>query len=126
MFQRQGDDWQAWNAALQRQLLHSQRFDGERRGSWDPDPLWGGYGGRVYSTAMAALCLEVYYRYLPLYGGKADAKEERWTDRPAMRRSAVGKQAERHLQWTWSMNGAKQSQFQQMVHRIWTAAGGGD
>ena len=37
-------------------------------GSWTPDGVWGGYGGRVYSTAMAALCLEVYYRYLPLYG----------------------------------------------------------
>ena len=35
-------------------------------GSWDPDTVWGGYGGRVYTTAMAALCLEVYYRYLPL------------------------------------------------------------
>ncbi len=84
IFQRQGNEWPAWNAALQRQLLHTQRFDGERRGSWDPDPLWGGYGGRVYSTAMGALCLEVYYRYLPLYGGKADAAEQRWTDRPAV------------------------------------------
>jgi hypothetical protein len=83
IFQRQSNEWPAWNAALQRQLLHSQRFDGERRGSWDPDPLWGGYGGRVYSTAMGALCLEVYYRYLPLYGNKARAAEERWTDRPA-------------------------------------------
>lgn len=81
IFQRQGSEWPAWNAALQRQLLHSQRFDGERRGSWDPDPLWGGYGGRVYSTAMGALCLEVYYRYLPLYGNKARTTEERWTDR---------------------------------------------
>ncbi|MCI0358607.1 MAG: hypothetical protein L0211_08995, partial [Planctomycetaceae bacterium] len=83
IFQRQGDEWPAWNAALQRQLLHSQRFDGERRGSWDPDPVWGGYGGRVYSTAMGALCLEVYYRYLPLYGEKASQQEARWTDRPA-------------------------------------------
>jgi hypothetical protein len=80
MFQRQGPEWEAWNAGLQRQLLHSQRFDGERRGSWDPDPLWGGYGGRVYSTATAALCLEVYYRYLPMYGeGRTPA--ERLTDR---------------------------------------------
>jgi hypothetical protein len=80
MFQRQGADWEAWNAALQRQLLYTQRYDGPRRGSWDPDPLWGGYGGRVYSTAMAALSLEVYYRYLPLYGGRNDV--ERLAERP--------------------------------------------
>jgi hypothetical protein len=83
LFQRQGEDWQSWNAALQRQLLHSQRFDGQRRGSWDPDPLWGGYGGRVYSTAMAALNLEVYYRYLPIYGDQDQQAAERLTDRPA-------------------------------------------
>jgi hypothetical protein len=83
MFQRQGKDWDAWNAALQRQLLYTQRYDGQRRGSWDPDPLWGGYGGRVYSTAMAALCLEVYYRYLPLYGSDAErmAERPRWLPR---------------------------------------------
>ena len=77
LFQRQGRDWEAWNAALQRQLLHSQQYNGPRRGSWDPDPLWGGYGGRVYSTALAALSLEVYYRYLPLH----ESPDARLTDR---------------------------------------------
>ena len=43
-----------------------QRTDGHLAGSWDADTVWGGYGGRIYSTAMATLCLEVYYRYLPL------------------------------------------------------------
>ena len=68
LFQVQGQAWQTWNAALQEQLLRRQRNDGEMAGSWDTDTVWGGYGGRVYTTALAAMCLEVYYRYLPLLG----------------------------------------------------------
>ena len=67
MFQLQGDYWRQWNEALQTQLLASQRTAGALAGSWDPDAVWGGYGGRIYSTSLSALCLEVYYRYLPLY-----------------------------------------------------------
>jgi hypothetical protein len=67
MFQVQGDSWHRWNEALQEALLSRQRTDGTLAGSWDPDTVWGNYGGRVYSTAMATLCLEVYYRYLPVY-----------------------------------------------------------
>jgi hypothetical protein len=67
MYQLQGDHWQQWNKALQQMLIKSQRKTGDLAGSWDPDTVWGGYGGRIYSTALATLCLEVYYRYLPLY-----------------------------------------------------------
>jgi hypothetical protein len=56
-------------------------------GSWDPDPLWGGYGGRVYSTAVGALCLEVYYRYLPTHGN-APIDPARLTDRPSWQPAA--------------------------------------
>ncbi len=66
MFQVQGPRWSQWNAAMQRHVLRAQRTDSHLAGSWDPDTVWGSYGGRVYSTAMATLCLEVYYRYLPL------------------------------------------------------------
>jgi len=68
MFQLQDADWMRWNQALKQRLLTTQlpAYD-EQAGSWNPDPLWGGYGGRVYSTAMSCLCLEVYYRYLPMY-----------------------------------------------------------
>jgi hypothetical protein len=67
MFQLQGNYWKTWNKAIQDSLLGSQRTDGQLRGSWDPDRVWGAYGGRVYSTALSCLCLEVYYRFLPLY-----------------------------------------------------------
>jgi hypothetical protein len=81
MFQRGGDDWNVWNKALQAALLDRQRADGDYAGSWDPDPLWGGYGGRVFSTAMGALCLEAYYRYLPVILDDAE-RELRLTNRP--------------------------------------------
>ena len=67
MYQLQGPKWDRWNQAMQSTLVPRQRTDGEAAGSWDPECIWGGYGGRVYSTAMSALCLEVYYRYLPVY-----------------------------------------------------------
>jgi outer membrane biosynthesis protein TonB len=80
MFQRQGADWRRWNEALQQELLARQRWDGSLAGSYDPDDQWGGYGGRVYSTALATLSLEVYYRYLPVHG--ANDEDARLTDRP--------------------------------------------
>jgi len=67
MYQLQGDHWRQWNQALTRQLVDSQTADGDLAGSWEANDVWGSYGGRIYSTALATLCLEVYYRYLPLY-----------------------------------------------------------
>ena len=66
-YQLQGVYWRRWNDALQRTLLASQEKNGPMAGSWAPDTVWGGYGGRVYSTSLSALCLEVYYRFLPMY-----------------------------------------------------------
>jgi hypothetical protein len=57
--------WRTWNDAMTSTLTKTQIRDGENAGSWDATCLWGGYGGRVYQTAMAAMCLEVYYRYAP-------------------------------------------------------------
>ena len=67
LYQLQGEHWNRWNSAITRTLTGSQYRDGPLAGSWDPDPVWGNYGGRVYSTALSCLCLEVYYRFLPLY-----------------------------------------------------------
>lgn len=67
MYQYGGDSWQAWNAALRDHLVRDQRKGGHATGSWDPRAPWGAFGGRVFSTSMSILCLEVYYRFLPLY-----------------------------------------------------------
>lgn len=66
LFQRQDQAWQVWNEALKSHLVSTQSVSGNMTGSWDPRCIWAGYGGRIYSTAMSCLCLEVYYRYLPM------------------------------------------------------------
>ncbi|MCP3913949.1 MAG: hypothetical protein GY711_00155 [bacterium] len=60
MMRMGGRHWKTWNAALKRAVLDSQRKDGDLKGSWDPIGPWGCAGGRVYSTAMMVMCLEVY------------------------------------------------------------------
>jgi hypothetical protein len=74
MYQYGGESWRKWNESLRDQLVAEQLQTGEHSGSWDPNGPWGAYGGRVYSTALSTLCLEVYYRFLPLYqmGGRYD------------------------------------------------------
>ncbi len=61
--QLDADEWTEWNHAMQRELLKTQRHGGPMAGSWDPTTVWGRVGGRVYTTAMATLCLESYYRF---------------------------------------------------------------
>jgi hypothetical protein len=67
MYHHGGEPWRRWNQALRDNLVADQRTDGEFAGSWNPRAPWGDYGGRVFSTALSTLCLEVYYRFLPLY-----------------------------------------------------------
>lgn len=64
MFQAGGDDWKRWNNVVRDHVAGLQR-PGEEcvRGSWDPQSQWGAYGGRIYTTALAVLTLEVYYRF---------------------------------------------------------------
>jgi len=51
-----------WNTRVRDVLLENQSKGGHHAGSWNPegDRLTG---GRVYTTALGALGLEVYYRY---------------------------------------------------------------
>jgi len=77
MFQAGGDKWTRWNTALKPTLVNNQckggPMDGSEQdldGSWHPNA--GNHGNvrkgmRTLSTALGALTLEVYYRYLPMY-----------------------------------------------------------
>ena len=67
MYQHGGKPWQDWNASVRDMLVELQVQSGPMSGTWDPNDEWGRYGGRLYSTALATLTLEVYYRLLPLY-----------------------------------------------------------
>lgn len=67
MYQHGGQPWADWNRIVRDTLVNEQRTSGPLAGSWDPKGPWGRYGGRLYSTALSTLTLEVYYRLLPLY-----------------------------------------------------------
>jgi hypothetical protein len=67
MFQTGGDRWKRWNESMKNTLLGTQCRGGDRDGSWDPVTWTDNHGGRVFTTAVGAMCLEVYYRYLPMY-----------------------------------------------------------
>jgi hypothetical protein len=65
-FQQQGPMWDAWNPAMKFTLVNSQKIGNPKDlgGSWDPTKgHTAEKSGRVLTTALMALCLEVYYRY---------------------------------------------------------------
>jgi hypothetical protein len=65
-----GPDWDQWNRQMRTVLIKTQCGDtGCANGSWDPQqgmPEWAAQGGRLMMTSLAALTLEIYYRYPPL------------------------------------------------------------
>ncbi|MCH8922467.1 MAG: hypothetical protein IIA67_04895 [Planctomycetes bacterium] len=72
-----GPKWKKWNDQMRPMLVKSQDHEGHQAGSW----FFGGAsdhgasrGGRLYTTAMAAMILEVYYRHLPIYQKAASLK----------------------------------------------------
>jgi hypothetical protein len=69
----QGKVWDKWNEKMREYLIMTQAKSGHEEGSWYfPGVDSGaGPGGRLYFTALAAMTLEVYYRYMPLYRTKS-------------------------------------------------------
>ena len=77
-----GREWERWNESLREELLLTQdATDGPARGSWAPTQRGPTdvSGGRLFTTVLSTLTLEVYYRYLPIYGWDGD---EAGTDGP--------------------------------------------
>ncbi len=65
-----GPEWhQQWNPKMRDMLIEMQVPQGKREaGSWDADSaIIGQHCGRLGTTCLALLTLEVYYRHLPLY-----------------------------------------------------------
>jgi hypothetical protein len=74
MFLRGGDDWETWNVGpvvrerrvggTRDEVVSRQvKMEGPRHGSWEPDESVGREWGRLGTTVLSALTLEVYYRY---------------------------------------------------------------
>jgi hypothetical protein len=64
---QEGPHWDKWNERMRPYLVERQADEGPERGSWYFADRHGIQGGRHYTTAMAIMILEVYYRYMPLY-----------------------------------------------------------
>lgn len=74
-----GQEWQEWNegpkdaagkrtGGMRDWLVNVQNNQGADAGSWAPDRgSIGSHCGRVGTTCLSLLTLEVYYRHLPLY-----------------------------------------------------------
>jgi hypothetical protein len=76
--------WKTWNDSLKFRLCTTQIAEGPAKGSWNPSCVWGAYGGRVYTTALGCLSLEVYYRYLPIY--RMQAADQAWNQDALIRK----------------------------------------
>ena len=63
-FQAGEEQWEKWHPRVRKQLLESQEADGSWPG-WGEERING--PGKCYSTAMAAITLEVYMHFLPAY-----------------------------------------------------------
>ena len=63
-----GPRWESWNEQLRETLIKTQSTRGHENGSWYFHDRHAIAGGRLYTTAVCAMILEVYYRHMPLYG----------------------------------------------------------
>lgn len=70
----QSPHWKKWNQTVREHLIRTQQKHGHEAGSWFFPDQHGDVGGRLYTTAMAVMTLEVYYRFMPLYEVRGEEK----------------------------------------------------
>ncbi len=77
--QHGGAEWDKFNVELRDWLVESQSKQSGATGSWhfaEAAPHSGPHeGGRLASTSLATMILEVYYRHMPLYSDNASADD---------------------------------------------------
>ncbi|TWT39529.1 prenyltransferase/squalene oxidase repeat-containing protein [Blastopirellula retiformator] len=66
-----GPAWTKWNDELSNYLIKTQSNALYDAGSWRFDDPYLEEGGRLYTTCLAAMILEVYYRHMPLYSDQS-------------------------------------------------------
>lgn len=69
-----GPLWTTWNEEMRDYLILTQESSGKEAGSWfftEQEKTNNQIGGRLYTTSLAVMILEVYYRYLPIYQEKS-------------------------------------------------------
>lgn len=69
-----GPEWDRWNVRMRDELIARQEKDGPAKGSWTPRDRadYSQSGGRLLTTCLATLTLEVYYRNKPLLPERAE------------------------------------------------------
>ncbi len=75
----EGEQWDKWNNKMRDTLVKTQAQKGHEEGSWFFTGEHGSeVGGRLYSTTLATMILEVYYRHMPIY--RTQSVEEAFPD----------------------------------------------
>jgi hypothetical protein len=70
-----GDLWKDWNRIMRDHLVATQIQEGDAAGSWRPAGDHSGAGGKLYQTCLSIMTLEVYYRYMPMYGHQHQSRK---------------------------------------------------
>ena len=86
-----GSEWTRWNDVMRDSLVADQIQieDDPAHGSWSPRDRGDTSvaGGRLFTTCLATMTLEVYYRYLPLYDEIGKQVAEKSKGKPARSRA---------------------------------------